>query len=238
MKVNLIVCLFVLDTERNENIRKNDIQKIKILTTKDFKLPSVLFDGKSVKNQVRNNLSSIIGSNIFHLEQVFAMDYEKEIDIIYLGVTNIENVRKLDNNYQLIDFNVENNNTIIFGNNSYSYKTIEIESYNNIEYIHEIKTDDANIKRTLLDTLISYKRIRVNADSSDIIFKFMGSSFTLENVRILYEMIKDTKVDKSNFRKKIIKYCEKTDDEQNDIKNGFRPSQKYKFKPLKGDVWL
>ncbi len=38
MKVNLIGCLFVLDTERNENIRKNDIQKIKILTTKDFKL--------------------------------------------------------------------------------------------------------------------------------------------------------------------------------------------------------
>lgn len=237
MKVNLIGCLFVLDTERNENIRKNDIQKIKILTTKDFKLPSVLFDGKGVKNQVRNNLSCIIGSNIFHLEQVYTMDYEKEIDIIYLGVTNIENVRKLDNNYQLIDFNVENNNTITFGNNSYSYKTIEIESYNNIEYIHEIKTDDANIKRTLLDTLISYKRIRVNADSSDIIFKFMGSSFTLENVRILYEMIKDTKVDKSNFRKKIIKYCEKVDSTTNE-KNGYRPSQRYKFKPLKGDVWL
>lgn len=238
MKVNLIGCLFVLDTERNENIRKNDIQKIKILTTKDFKLPSVLFDGKGVKNQVRNNLSSIIGSNIFHLEQVFAMDYEKEIDIIYLGVTNIENVKKLDNNYQLIDFKVENNNTITFGNDLYSYKTIEIENYNNIEYIHEIKTDDANIKRTLLDTLISYKRIRVNADSSDIIFKFMGSSFTLEDVRILYEMVKDTKVDKSNFRKKIIKYCEKIEDAKTDKKIGFRPSQKYRFKLLREDIWI
>lgn len=238
MKVNLIGCLFVLDTERNENIRKNDIQKIKILTTKDFKLPSVLFDGKGVKNQVRNNLSSIIGSNIFHLEQVFAMDYEKEIDIIYLGVTNIENVKKLDNNYQLIDFKVENNNTITFGNDLYSYKTIEIENYNNIEYIHEIKTEDVNIKRTLLDALISYKRIRVNADSSDIIFKFMGSSFTLEDVRILYEMVKDTKVDKSNFRKKIIKYCEKIEDAKVDKKNGFRPSQKYRFKLLREDIWI
>ena len=51
MKVNLVGCLFVLDTEKNKNIRKNDIQKIKILTTKDFGLPSVLFEGKGVKNQ-------------------------------------------------------------------------------------------------------------------------------------------------------------------------------------------
>ncbi len=238
MKVNLIGCLFVLDTEKNENIRKNDIQKIKILTTKDFKLPSVLFDGKGVKNQVRNNLSSIIGSNIFHLEQVFAMDYEKEIDIIYLGVTNIENVKKIDNNYQLIDFKVENNNTITFGNDIYSYRTIEIENYNNIEYIHEIKTNNDNIRRILLDILISYKRIRVNVDSSDIIFKFMGSSFTLEDVKILYEMIKDIKVDKSNFRKKIMKYCEKVEDVKTDKKTGFRPSQKYKFKFLREDIWI
>ncbi len=238
MKVNLIGCLFVLDTEKNENIRKNDIQKIKILTTKDFKLPSVLFDGKGVKNQVRNNLSSIIGSNIFHLEQVFAMDYEKEIDIIYLGVTNIENVKKIDNNYQLIDFKVENNNTITFGNDIYSYRTIEIENYNDVEYIHEIKTNNDNIRRILLDILISYKRIRVNADSSDIIFKFMGSSFTLEDVKILYEMIKDIKVDKSNFRKKIMKYCEKIEDVKTDKKTGFRPSQKYKFKLLREDIWI
>ena len=120
----------------------------------------------------------------------------------------------------------------------YSYKTIEIENYNNIEYIHEIKTEDVNIKRTLLDALISYKRIRVNADSSDIIFKFMGSSFTLEDVKILYEMIKDIKVDKSNFRKKIMKYCEKVEDVKTDKKTGFRPSQKYKFKFLREDIWI
>lgn len=238
MKINLVGCLFVLDTETNKNIRKNDIQKIKILTTKDFELPSVPFAGNGVKNQVRNNLSSIIGSNIFHLEQVFAMDYEKEIDIIYLGITNIENVKKLNNNYQLIDFKVENNNTITFGNDLYSYKTIEIENNNNIEYIHEIKADNLNIRRTLLDSLISYKRIRANADSSDIIFKFMGSLFTLEDVRILYEMVKDTKVDKSNFRKKIIKYCEKIEDAEPDKKIGFRPSQKYKFKLLREDIWI
>ena len=49
-------------------------------------------------------------------------------------------------------------------------------------------------------------------------------------------MIKDTSVDKSNFRKKIMKYCEKT----NDIidKKGYRPTQLYSFKPIDEDVWL
>ncbi len=93
------------------------------------------------------------------------------------------------------------------------------------------------VKRTLLSILISYKKIRSTADNTDILFKFMGSTFTLEDVRILYELIKDSSVDKSNFRKKIIKYCEKV--EVSEVtKNGYRPSQRYKFKPLKGDVWL
>ena len=89
----------------------------------------------------------------------------------------------------------------------------------------------------MLNLLISYKRIRSNIDSTDIIFKFMGKTFTLEDVRIVYELIKDCSVDKSNFRKKIMKYCEKTD-EIEETKNGYRPSQKYQFKPLKGDIWL
>ena len=65
----------------------------------------------------------------------------------------------------------------------------------------------------------------------------MSKTFTLEDVRIVYELIKDCKVDKSNFRKKIIKYCEKTDS-VDDTKIGYRPSQKYIFKPLIGDVWI
>ena len=64
-----------------------------------------------------------------------------------------------------------------------------------------------------------------------------GGTFTLEDVRIVYELIKDTSVDKSNFRKKIIKYCEKVEEKKTE-KKGYRPSQKYSFKPLKGDVWL
>ncbi len=237
MKANLVSCLFILDSEKNDNIRKNDIKKIKILVTNGNCLPKTDFNGNDMKKSVRKSLRTIIGSDVFHLEQVFTMDYKDSIDIIYLGITNIENIVKLNKNYQLIEFKVEDNNTITFGNDIYKYKTVELEENNNIEYIHEINANNETVKRSLLSLLISYKKIRSNVDNTDIIFKFMGSSFTLEDVRILYEIIKDSNVDKSNFRKKIIKYCEKVD-EKDETKNGFRPSQKYTFKPLKGDVWI
>ncbi len=237
MQVHLTSCLFVLDREKNDNIRKNDIQKIKVLVTKNKKLPSILFDGTGIKKQLKKSLSNIIGTDIFHLSQVFTLDNQDSVDILYLGITNIEHIVNLKEDYQLIEFKVKNNNTIAFGEDIYQYETIEVEENNNIEYIHKIKTDDINRRRTLLDLLISYKKIRGSVDNSDILFKFMGSSFSLEDVRILYETIKDSTVDKSNFRKKIIKYCEKIETQEK-TKNGFRPSQKYRFKPLKGDIWI
>lgn len=237
MQINLISCIFVLDSEKNDNIRKNDIKKIKVLVNDSNELPIINIERSELKKQVKKNISSIIGTNFFHLEQVYTMDYKDTIDIIYLGVTNIEYVNKLKNGYKLVDFSIKDNCLILFDGKEYQYKTIELEENNNIEYIHEINTRDLEFSRTLMNLLISYKRIRNNIDSTDIIFKFMGSSFTLEDVRIVYELLKDCNVDKSNFRKKIIKYCEKVE-ESIDIKNGYRPSQRYKFKPLKGDVWL
>jgi len=237
MKVNLICCLFVLDSDRNDNIRKKDIKKIKVLIIKNNELPEINFCGNDMKKQVRKNISTIIGTEVFHLEQVFTMDYENSLDVLYLGVTNIDNIKKLNDDYKLIEFKVENNNIVQFGDSVYKYETIELEGNNNIEYIHEIECSDENIKRNILNLLISYKKIRSNIDTTDIIFKFMGNSFVLEDVRMVYEIIKDSKVDKSNFRKKIKKYCEKID-EKEDTKNGYRPSEKYRFKPLKGDIWL
>jgi len=236
MQVNLISCLFILDSEKNENIRKNDIKKLKVLTTNE-NLPSIIYQGKDMKKQVRQNLAHLTGTNKFHLEQVFTLDYKDEVNVIYLGITNIENISKLHKDYQLLDFKVTNNDTITFGKKNYKYKTIEIEENNNIEYVHEVDVRNIAMRKNLINLLISYKKIRSSIDSTDIMFKFMGKSFTLEDVKILYELIKDTTVDKSNFRKKIIKYCEKLDEKSTD-KNGFRPSQKYRFKPLKGDIWL
>jgi len=237
MQINLVSCMFVLDSEKNENIRKNDIKKLKVLVDNNNELPTILFNGNDLKKQVRKNITHIIGSDTFHLEQVYSMDYKNEVDIIYLSITNIENIVKLNNNYKLVDFSIKNNNTILFDDKEYEYNTIEKEENKNIEYIHDIKTNDKKLKRTLMSLLISYKKIRSNIDNTDIIFKFMSKSFTLEDVRIVYELIKDSVVDKSNFRKRIIKYCEKIDEITNN-KSGYRPSQKYTFKPLKGDLWV
>lgn len=237
MQINIVSCIFVLDSEKNNNIRKNDIKKLKVILNENNELPAININNNELKKQAKNNISDILGSNIFHLEQVYTMDYKNNIDIIYLGITNITNVKKLKKGYKLIDFNIENNSKILLDNKEYKYKTIELEENNNIEYIHEIKSDDITIDRILMDLLISYKRIRNNIDSTDIVFKFLGNSFTLEDVRMVYELIKDCKVDKSNYRKKIIKYCEKVNNVI-DTKNCFRPSQKYRFKPLKGDIWV
>lgn len=237
MKLNIVSCIFILESEKNDNIRKNDIKKIKVLVNNKNELPSISIKKSDLKQQVKDSVASIIGTNIFHLEQVYTMDYKDEIDIIYLGITNIEYIKNLKKDYKLVNFNIKDNNLIVFDNKEYKYKTKEIENNNNIEYIHDIDVLDLDTNKTLMNLLISYKRIRSNIDNTDIIFKFMGSSFTLEDVRIVYELIKNCAVDKSNFRKKIMKYCEKADD-FNIIKNGYRPSQRYKFKPLKGDIWL
>ena len=236
MQINLVSCIFILDSEKNENIRKNDIKKLKLLVTKDSMLPNVLYKGNEIKKEIKEYIEKIIGTKKFHLEQVYTSNTKDSVDIIYLAITNIENIKKLNTNYSLIDFNVKNS-IITYGNNNYTYVTKEIIENNNIEYIHEVKVKDEILKYNLVNVLTCYKRIRSNIDNTDILFKFMGSVFTLEDVRILYELIKGGKVDKSNFRKRIVKYCEKVDVEDFN-KIAYRPSQKYKFKPLKGDVWL
>ena len=237
MQINLVSCLFVLDSEKNDNIRKNDIKRIKVLVDKNGNLPTTVNSGKHMRTRVNEMLSKIIGTNLFHTQQVCAMAYEDSVDIIYVGATNIDNIKQLDSDYQLLEFKVKNNNTIILDKEVYYYKTVEIIENKNIIYKQIIDIEDEVLKRKIKSMLLSYKRIRVDVDTTDIIFKFMPKEFALEDVRILYEIIKDEEVDKSNFRKKISKYCRKVDNCSNE-KTGYRPSQKYEFIPLKGDVWL
>ncbi|MDE5631029.1 MAG: hypothetical protein K2I70_05455, partial [Bacilli bacterium] len=148
---------------------------------------------------------------------------------------NTKDIKKLDDNYVLIDFAI-NNNVITLGDSKFSFKTIEKIKNKNIEYYHTFAINDLCMQKCLLEILIAYKHLKVRLDFSDIIFKFMGDTFTLEDVRGVYELIKESSVDKSNFRKKIIKYCEEVSIESS--KKGYRPSKIYKFKVTKGDVWL
>lgn len=241
MKLNIVCCLFVLDNETSSNIRRNDTKRIKVLVNKNNALPQVVYDNKSgIKELIRDYVTEIIGSKIFHLEQVYTLDdidsTKNGVDVIYLGVTNMSNVKRLDNNFELRNFEIKNNETIIIGEDIYKYKTNEKISNNNVEYFHEIKVNDLKLEKVLLELIIAYKHLRSKIDNSDIVFKFMDKLFTLEDVRMVYEMVKDVSVDKSNFRKRIVKYCEKTDVVID--KKGHRPTQMYKFKPLSGDIWL
>ena len=236
MKVNIVSCTFILESEKNENIRKNDIKKIKVLVDKNNLLPKFKYLDNDMKEQIREKVFNILNTDRFHLEQVFTFGLKNEIDILYLGVSSRENI-DLEDKYKLIDFKIENNNQIIFGDNKYNYKTEEIEKNNNIEYIHSINVHNKTLEKELIYLITSFKKIRSNIDNSDIIFKFLGEVFTLEDVRLVYELIKDTKTDKANFRKKIIKYCEEVNINDS-LKSGYRPSKRYKFKPLKGDIWI
>lgn len=241
MNINLICPVIVLENESNPNIRKNDVKKFKLLVDLNGNLIRAnVTSPNTLKEIMKNKISDAIGSNIFHLEQVYTLGEEKyyldnSIDIIYLAVTNTENVKKLSGDYKLIDFSV-NDNIISLDGIGYKFKTKEHLSNNNIEYYHEIDADDKEMEKQLLEILIAYKHLRSKVDNSDIIFKFMPKYFTLEEVRIVYEMIKEVTVDKSNFRKKIVKYCVETNIDV--TKKGYRPSKLYTFKVLKGDVWL
>jgi hypothetical protein len=228
MQVNLVIALFVLESEKNTNIRKNDIKKIKVLVTNDNILPKIKFTKDHMKSIVKETIKNIIHSDDFYLDQVVSIDNNDNIDIVYLAITNSENINELDNNYKLVDFSIRNNHIIFLGTKHYFYKTSKIEDNKNIDLVYDISAVDSTLKRSLLELLICFNKIRKSVDNTDIVFKFLGNIFTLEDVRIVYEMIKDTKTDKSNFRKRIIKYCVKVN--EIDDKNAYRPSQKYKYK--------
>ena len=207
MNINLVCPILVLESELNPNIRKSDVKKLKLLVDHDYNLVNVMVENKNtLKMLLKDKITAIIGSDRFHLEQVYALGEEKyyfdnHIDIIYLAVTNIENIKKLDNNYQLVDFSICNS-SIVFNHENYKFKTKEHIINNNVEYYHEIDTENIKLEKKLLEIIIAYKQLRTKLDHSDIIFKFMPKYFTLEDVRIVYEMIKEVTVDKSNFRKK------------------------------------
>ena len=104
------------------------------------------------------------------------------------------------------------------------------------EYYHKIKVDNIELEKKLNEMITAFKHLRTRVDNTDVCFMLLPDVFTLEDVRIVYELIMDIEVDKSNFRKKIVKFCEKVDMVVDD--KGYRPSQMYKFNPDSIDIWL
>lgn len=241
MKLRIDCCLFVLENIQNDNKRKNDLKKLKVLVDSKNNLVTLDYDSKlSLKNNVKNKIKNIIGSDTFHLEQVYTLGEVEYADmglsIIYLGVTNEENIKKLDDNYKLVDFDIIKNKEILFDEKTIKYTSKSRKFGNNLEYYHEIKTDDINLEKKLMELIISYKQLVSKIDYTDIMFKFLPKYYTLEDVRIVYEKIKNVEVDKSNFRKRIMKYCKETDKVVSD--KGYRPTKLYEFVLDENDIWV
>ena len=126
MKIYLDCCLFVLQTIKSDDKRKNDIKKLKLVVDKNNNLISIPFKKESnIKDSIRNKIIDVIGSNNFHLEQVHTFGetkfYNCGLIIAYLGITNYENIKKLNEDYKLVDFELIGKNEVKFDNKIIKY---------------------------------------------------------------------------------------------------------------------
>ena len=240
MNVNLTCVMLVMDEVCNQDIRKNSIKNVSLLIKRTNRaLPKVVANtNQDIKAQIRNELTNALGTDRFHLEQVYTLGDKKyfdskAIDIIHLGITNAAHINKIAPDYDLINVSIQNN-IIKIGNKTYKYKTIEKVGFS-IEYIFE--TDAKNIQedKLLIELLTAWKHMRSRLDNSDILFKFLPGEFTLEDVRQIYMLLSERCVDKSNFHKKITKYCTEVPGKLSC--GGHRPSKHYKFNLKLGDLW-
>ena len=242
MKVNLTCIMLVLDSVPNSDIRKKDTKSVKLLTRRvDNALPAVMATTDcDIKEQIRKLLVSELGTDVFHLEQVYTLGDKKfmsddTVDVMYLGITNMSYVQNKSSEYQLQDVMIDNG-CIKFGDTVYKYQTVEKETARNIEYFHNIDTDDIVQEKILLELLIAWKHLRYRIGIADILFKFLPSEFSLNDVTDVYKIISQKNIDKSNFRKSIIKYCVEIPNKMS--YGGYRPCKLYKFQTVKNDKWI
>lgn len=240
MKLNLTCVMLIMDEITNQDIRKNSIKKLGLLVhRKNGALPTVsVNDNCDIKAQIRNELANALGTDSFHLEQVYTLGDKKYldlsgIDIIHIGITNNSHIKQILPEYDLVDVSIKNN-VITLGDKTYTYVTKEKVGFN-IEYFFE--TDAKNIQedKLLIELLTAWKHMRSHLDNSDILFKFLPSEFTLEDARQVYMLLSERNVDKSNFHKKITKYCTEVPGKTSGA--GYRPSKQYKFNLKLGDLW-
>lgn len=243
MKVVVNVAMFVLDILDSQNVRRNNEPRLKLLVDNKNNIIEMEYDDKvDIKEQIRNFVDTIMNINKpFQLEQVFTLANpvyygDDKLSIIYIALLNREDIKNISDNYKLVDFDIEVSSQITVGENIYDFKTVQEITGNNISYVHQFEVNDRLVEKQLMMIIIAYKYLKSRIDTTDIMYKLLPSKFALEDVRLLYELISGRSVDKSNFRKKIIGYCKKTDEIRSD--KGYRPTQLYRFEVDKDDIWL
>ena len=242
MKINITCCLFVIDNIKSEYVKKNDEKVLKVLVTKkDHKIFRIEFDNKTdIKTLLKQELSKVINTNKFHTEQVYTFGDSKffsdnAIDIIYIAVAKINDIKKLPEDYEFIPFVASTKKNIALGEQEYSYDLIQVEENNKVKFYHNIKNISLAEEKNILEILTAYKYLKSRIANTSIIFNLLPEVFTLEDVRQTYELIREETVDKSNFRKKYAKYCKKIDIKVAD--KGYRPPQLYTFNPEASKVF-
>ena len=239
--INVVSCVFILDSEENSNNKKNDIKRLRLLVNSDNELISSVYNfDDDLKKVALDKISDITGTKNIHMEQVYALGDKKyvdkkNLDIIYLGLTNIDNIKNIKDGYKLVDIMIIDG-IVKIGNNVYKYKTIKNTEKSKSNYIHKVNVHNIELEKILIEILTAYKYLRSRIDNTDIIFNLLPEVFTLEDVRIVYEKIKNINVDKSNFRKKIQKYLIRNDDIIRS--KGYRPATTYRFNREIEEIWL
>ena len=104
MLSNLVCIPLILKTLPNDDIRKNDSQQLQILVNSNKELIKIPVNNINLKENIKKEINKIINTSNFHLEQVYTLGEDEyitdgKIDIIYLAVTNIENIKDLKEEY-------------------------------------------------------------------------------------------------------------------------------------------
>ena len=166
MNVNLTCIMLILDSIPSQDIRKKDTKCVKLLVQKqEFELPQVLATkNHDIKEQIRHVLVNAIGTDDFHLEQVYTLGdkqymFNDTVDVVHLGITNISRIKKISADYKIIDVMISDNK-ITLGDTIYKYQTVEKISPHSIEYTHTI--DDVNIATEKMLNLVMKKGDRKN----------------------------------------------------------------------------
>ena len=78
--------------------------------------------------------------------------------------------------------------------------------------------------------MCSWERLKERLKDSNISFQLLADKFTLTELQRVYELILYTKLDKRNFRKKILSSGIVTETEETKMEGYHRPAQLYAFK--------
>lgn len=158
--------------------------------------------------------------------------------------TDASDAKWFDIRYKLVKDTVKSE-----GNRSIETKEIEIElNHESIrlkavaEVLKIVSGKHVTFERKLLSSdqlafdhgviiQMGLERLRRKANQSDIVFQLMPELFTLTELQKTYEVILGQALSKANFRRKIAKYVEETDEIVHS--KGHRPSKLFKYKPYR-----